>query len=473
MADIFLTNSLSKKKEKFVPISPPTVGIYTCGPTVYDYLSIGNFRTFVVSDTLRRVLEYNNYQVKAVMNVTDVGHLIGDGDLGEDKLIKAAKREKKTAWDIARFYTKAFIKDMEKLNIKRPDLMPRATDHIKEQIELVKTLEEKGFTYRTSDGVYFDTAAYEKKTGKRYGVLSTLDKIKAGARIEQNPEKKNPRDFALWKFSKKPGERQMEWKSPWGVGFPGWHIECSAMSMKYLGESFDVHVGGEDLRSTHHPNEIAQSEAATGKPFVRYWIHVTFLLVDGQRMGKSLGNIYTVSDVEKKNFEPLSLRYLYLTAHYRDPLNFTWTSLASAQRALEKLRSQVLAAKEQKSRTALSPEKQLKLDDYRKRFLAAVNDDLNTPQALAILWQMIKSNLPSEDKYDLALSFDEVLGLKLAESAAIEQPLPAEVKKLVEQRERLRSEGKFEQADQIRKRIFEKGYLLEDTPEGPRLKPAK
>ena len=470
MADIYLTNSLSRKKEKFVPINPPNVGIYTCGPTVYDYLSIGNFRTFVASDILRRVLEHNAYKVKGVMNITDVGHLTGDGDLGEDRLVKAAKRERKTAWDIAKLYTEAFIKDMKKINIKNPEVMPKATEHIKEQIELIKTLKAKGFTYKTSDGIYFDTAGYEKKTGKKYGKLSTLDKIRVGVRVEKNPEKKNPRDFALWKFSKKPGERHMEWKSPWGIGFPGWHIECSAMSMKYLGESFDIHVGGEDLRSTHHPNEIVQSEAASGSQFVRYWIHGTFLLIDGQRMGRSLGNIYTVTDVEKKNFDSLSLRYLYLTAHYRDPLNFTWKSLSSAQSALNKLRSQVLSAKDQKSRATLSPEKQAKLDDFRKKFVAAINDDLNTPQALAVLWEMMKSNIPSGDKYDLALSFDEVLGLNLSEIVEEKLSVPDNIKKLVNEREALRKEKKFKEADRIRKEILDKGYVIKDLPEGPKIK---
>jgi cysteinyl-tRNA synthetase len=485
MADIYLYNSLTRKKEKFMPINPPNVGMYTCGPTVYYYLTIGNFRTFVASDILCRTLEYNGYQVKAVMNITDVGHLTGDRDLGEDKLVKAAKREGKTAWDIAKFYTEAFMKDLKELNIRMPDVMPKATEHIKEQIDLVQEIEKKGFTYKISDGIYFDTEEFEKKTGKKYGELSTLDKIMAGARVEENPEKKNQRDFALWKFSYKNGRafdpaqdnpsarRHMEWESPWGIGYPGWHIECSAMSMKYLGESFDIHAGGEDLRSTHHPNEIVQAEAATGKQFVRYWTHVTFLQVDGKKMSKSLGNVYTLSDIKKKGYSPLALRYLYLTAYYRDSLNFTWPSLESAQNTLNNLKSLVLAAKQQGQRTSLSSEKQQKIDYYRERFTEAVNDDLNTPQALTILWEVLKSNVPSEDKYDLVIAFDEVLGLGLAKVSEKKVSIPKEIKDLLNQREELRKGEKFEEADKLRREILSKGFIVEDTPEGPRVKEQK
>ena len=391
--------------------------MYTCGPTVYDFASIGNFRTYLTADLLYRTLVYNSYQVDYIMNITDVGHLtgdnLGDADLGEDRMEKSAKAQGKSAWDIAKFYTQIFLGDYEKMNLTKPMLFTKATEHIKEQIELVSKLEKVGLTYKISDGIYFDTVSFEKKTGKKYGELSTLNTIKEGVRVEPNPEKKNPRDFALWKLSKKPGERQMEWESPWGMGFPGWHIECSAMSMKYLGESFDIHLGGEDLRQTHHPNEIAQSEGATGKPFVKYWLHTTFLQIDGQRMGKSLGNFYTLADIEKKGFDPSSLRYLYLTAHYRDTLNFTWESLTSAQNALTKLRSQLLALKESRQRTILSKEKEGKMEEVRQAFIQAVSHDLNSPGGVGIMWDMLKSNIPAEDKYDLALSFDEILGLSL------------------------------------------------------------
>lgn len=473
MTDIYLTNSLSGKKEKFESHSPKEVGMYACGPTVHNFATIGNFRTYTVADILFRLLGYNSIYTKYVMNLTDVGHLVGDADVGDDKVEKSAKKKGKTAWDIAEYYTKIFLKDFEALNLRKPWKLPKATDHIKEQIGLVKVLEEKGFTYKTSDGIYFDTKGYEEKTGKKYGELSTLDEVLEGARVRENPEKKNARDFALWKFSKKPGERHMEWESPWGIGFPGWHIECSAMSMKYLGESFDIHIGGEDLRSTHHPNEIAQSEAATGKPFVRYWIHVTFLKVDGKRMSKSLNNFYTVSDLREKGFDALALRYLYLTAHYRDSLNFTWGSLEAAQTAFNKLRDQVASYRGASSRTTLSPEKQKKIDDFRVRFTTAINDDLNTPKALATLWEMLKSNIPPGDKYDMAISFDEVLGLGLEGFQKQNVEIPDEIKQLSKDREALRKAGKFEEADKIRESISQEGFGTTDTPQGSVLKKIK
>ena len=473
MTDIYLTNSLSGKKEKFESHSPKEVGMYACGPTVHNFATIGNFRTYTVADILFRLLGYNSIYTKYVMNLTDVGHLVGDADVGDDKVEKSAKKKGKTAWDIAEYYTKIFLKDFEALNLRKPWKLPKATDHIKEQIGLVKVLEEKGFTYKTSDGIYFDTKGYEEKTDKKYGELSTLDEVLEGARVRENPEKKNARDFALWKFSKKPGERHMEWESPWGIGFPGWHIECSAMSMKYLGESFDIHIGGEDLRSTHHPNEIAQSEAATGKPFVRYWIHVTFLKVDGKRMSKSLNNFYTVSDLREKGFDALALRYLYLTAHYRDSLNFTWGSLEAAQTAFNKLRDQVASYRGASSRTTLSPEKQKKIDDFRVRFTTAINDDLNTPKALATLWEMLKSNIPPGDKYDMAISFDEVLGLGLEGFQKQNVEIPDDIKQLSKDREALRKAGKFKEADKIRESISQEGFGTIDTPQGSVLKKIK
>ncbi|OGM15438.1 cysteine--tRNA ligase [Candidatus Woesebacteria bacterium RIFCSPLOWO2_01_FULL_43_11] len=477
---MYLTNTLSRKKEKFEPINPPRVGMYTCGPTVYDFSTIGNFRTYIAADTLLRVLKYNGFEVTYIMNITDVGHLtgdnLGDADLGEDRMEKSAQAQGKSAWEIAKYYTEVFLKDFEKLNLTKPNVFSKATDHIKEQIDLVSGLEKVGFAYKISDGIYFDTVAFEKKTGKKYGELSTLDIIKEGARVEPNPEKKNPRDFAIWKFSPSAGsglpKRQMEWDSPWGLGFPGWHLECSAMSMKYLGESFDIHCGGEDLRQTHHPNEIAQSEGVSGKTFVKYWVHATFLQVDGKRMGKSLGNVYTVSDIERKGFDPLALRYLYLTSYYRDTLNFTWESLTSSQNALNKLRSQLLALRESRKRTVLSREKEKKMEEFRAAFTTAVNDDLNTPRALAVMWDMFKSNIPAEDKYDLAISFDDVLGLSLGRISSFQFPISKEIKELVGERERLRKEGKFEEADKIRVKIEKTGYALEDQPEGTRIKKA-
>lgn len=470
MADIYIFNSLSRKKEKFEPLNPSKVGMYTCGPTVYDYAHIGNFRTYVTSDVLSRLLGFNSYRVTHVMNLTDVGHLtgdnLGDADTGEDRMEKSAAKEGKSAWDIAKFYSDEFISDISELNILKPNVIPKATDHIAQQIALISKLEKNGLTYKTSDGVYFDTKVYEDATGKKYGELSTLDEIQVGARVEENPEKKNPRDFALWKFSPKDEKRQMEWESPWGVGFPGWHIECSAMSMNYLGDTLDIHVGGEDLRSTHHPNEIAQSEGATGKTFVNYWVHVTFLMVDGARMSKSKENAYRLAHIKEKGFDPLALRYLYLTSHYRDTLNFTWESLSSAQNTLARLKRMLASLKEDPDRTVLSNEKLEKVDGFRNRFLLAVNDDLNTPKAVAILWEALKSNIPSPDKYDLVISADEVLGLGLQESILDKPTIPKEIITLSEKREKLRSDGKFEEADIVRKEIETQGYNLRDTVTG-------
>lgn len=458
-----LFNSLSREIEEFKPENPDSVGMYTCGPTVYDFAHIGNFRTYTTSDILKRVLEYNGYKVDYVMNLTDVGHLTGDNsgdaDLGEDRMEKSAVKEGKTAWEIADFYAEAFIKDFEKLNLEKPQLFAKATDHIKEQISLVEDLDRGGYTYQTSDGIYFDTSLFPE-----YGKLSNLDQIKEGARVEINPEKRNPRDFALWKFSPKDEKRQMEWDSPWGVGFPGWHIECSAMSMKYLGDTFDIHVGGIDLRETHHPNEIAQSEAATGQLFVRYWVHSAFMLVKGERMSKSLGNNYKIYDLEKEDYDALSLRYLYLQTHYRQEMNFTFAGLDGATQALHRLRQAVAALDLDTLEDAdLLPE-------YEERFLEAISDDLNMPKALGIVWEMMKEE-DNERKIKTLLSFDKVLGLDLVHSAEYLKEektvtVPDEVTELISEREEMRKNGDFVRADQIRNKIMKLGYELLDTPKG-------
>lgn len=467
-------NSLTRKVESFKPINPPKVGIYTCGPTVYDFVHIGNFRTYTTADLLVRTLTYLGYQPKYIMNITDVGHLtgdnIGDADIGDDRMETAAKKEGISAWDIAKFYMDRFFEDYQKLNLIKPEKFTRATDHIPEQINLVQKLEQKGFTYRTSDGIYFDTSKFPD-----YGKLSTLDPkgLKAGKRVALG-EKKNPTDFALWKFSPRLGSgqapRQMEWDSPWAKGFPGWHIECSAMSMKYLGESFDIHVGGEDLRSTHHPNEIAQSEAATGKQFVKYWIHGAFMLVEGKRMSKSLKNNYKIADLEKQGFGPMALRYLYLTCHYRQQLNFTWESLKSARTAYQSLSSQYFALRGQKERSKLSAEKLQKIDDYNLKFREALENDLNLPQALSVTWAVLKSNIPSADKYDLLTSFNEVFGFQFTEEIIT---IPSEIQDLAEKRSALRKKGKFAEADKLRVEIEKKGYLIEDQDSNYRLKVIK
>jgi cysteinyl-tRNA synthetase len=471
MSDIYLTNSLTKKKEKFSSITPNKVGMYTCGFTVYDYPQIGNWRKYTTDDVLRRTLQFNGYEVTHVQNVTDVGHLVSDEDSGEDKLEKGARKQGKDPWEVAKFFTDNFIASMPKLNLLMPTFMPKATEHIPEQIQLIETLITKGFAYDTPEAVYFDTQKFPGY-GEMFG-QKLQDKKTQREDVVTGEFKKNQIDFALW--VKRVGihkDHIMHWESPWGDGFPGWHIECSAMSMKYLGEQFDIHTGGEDHMAIHHPNEIAQSEAATGKhPFVKYWLHYAFLLVDGRKMSKSLENFYTIEDVEKKSIEPLALRYLYLTAHYRDPLNFTWESLQAAQNGLNNLRQLVLAAKTQTDRTVLSNEKESKVHDYSERFTKAINDDLNTSAALAVLWEALKSNIPSEDKYDLAMSFDEVLGLKLGEVSNFQFPIsneemPEEIQGLLKEREEARANKDFGKSDELRSKIYDLGYEVLDTSEG-------
>jgi len=423
--------------------------MYSCGPTVYDYQHIGHMRRYVGDDILVRVLKFNNFDVKHVMNITDVGHLTSDEDTGEDKMEKGAAQYKLSVWDLAKKFEKQFTDSMNVLNIVPPKKLIRATETIEDQIELIKILEEKGFTYTITDGVYFDTSKF-----KKYGAFG-LSEIKEGARVEKNPEKKNPRDFALWKFS---GEtkRQMEWDSPWGKGFPGWHIECSAMSMKNLGPTFDIHTGGIDHIAIHHTNEIAQSEAASGKPFVKYWVHHAFLLVDGQKMSKSLGNFYTVDDIKKNGFDPLALRYLYLQTHYRQEMNFTWDSLKAAENAFEKLKNDIQNLEEPKVGCA----------EFEQKFLDAVNNDLNMPEALAVVWDLIRSDYPSSAKAESLKKFDEVLGLNLFEKTSTKAVIPDEILKLVEEREELRRKKRFHLADQMRNKIKKMGYDLHDIEDG-------
>lgn len=465
-----LFNSLTRKIEEFIPREEGKVGMYTCGPTVYSTATIANFRTYMLSDWLNRSLRYLGYSVTSVMNLTDVGHLTGDNEgdsnQGEDRLEKASRKEGRNAWEIAKVYGDEFLEHLSIYNILMPDVICKATEHIPEQIAMVAKLESAGLTYQITDGIYFDTKAYEK-AGNVYGELSNIDEMNKGARLEPNPEKRDPRDFALWKFSPKDEKRQMEWESPWGVGFPGWHIECSAMSTKYLGEQFDIHVGGEDLKSTHHPNEIAQAEGATGhKPFVKYWIHGAFILVDGGRMGKSLGNAYTVAHLVVRGVDPLALRYFYLTGHYRKQLNFTWEGLTAAATALNKLRGIYQASIGEKERTIISPEKLEKVQDYSTRFRARVEDDLDLPGALAVVWEVAKSNIPGTDKAELLAEFDRVLGVGIDRNPKSEirnqNEMPNEVKGLVAKREQLRKEKKWEEADYVREQIEEMGYSIRD-----------
>lgn len=453
-----LYNTLARTVEEFRPLQPPKVGIYICGPTVYDYSHLGHSRTYVNSDVLVRALRWFDFEPYVVMNITDVGHLTSQADSGEDKMEKKARQEQKPILEIARFYTEDFWKMREGLNILKPDKVTPATEYIPAMIELVKKLEAKGFTYKISDGIYFDTSKF-----KNYGQLARLDLagMKAGWRVDKNPEKKHPADFALWKFAG-PGEiRQLEWDSPWGKhSFPGWHIECSAMSMKTLGETLDIHTGGVDHVPIHHTNEIAQSEAATGKPFVKYWFHSNFLDVDGQKMSKSLGNIIRVDDLVKKGYEPLALRYLFLTAHYRTKMNFTYQSLDAAAEAYTKLKSIAADWMGKKERTVISEEKLQKLNKLSGQFTAAVEDDLNLPQALGVVWAMAKSTLPEQDKRELISDWDQVLGLSLA--AAEKAEIPAEIKKLIAQREELRRQKRWADADKLRRHLLDKGYKIED-----------
>ena len=460
-----LYNTLTKKIEEFTPRDPKQVTIYCCGPTVYDYAHIGNFRTYTMNDILVRTLKYLGYSTRFAMNITDVGHLVSDNDSGEDKMEKGANREGKTAWDIANFYAEAFIKDSQKLNLLTPDERPHATAYIPEQIDMVKTLLKKGYAYTIDDGIYFDTSKF-----KTYGALTgqNIEDLKAGARVEPNPQKRNPTDFALWKFSPKDKQREMEWESPWGKGFPGWHIECSAMSRTVLKtDQLDIHTGGADLIPVHHTNEIAQSEAATGKsPFVRYWVHGQFIMVDGQKMSKSKGNFYRLADIEKNGFDPLVLRYLYMTTHYRAFLNFTWEGMNAAQKALTELRAAVGNFQSATDSLELSADAKA----FETKFQVALQDDLNTPRAVAVVWEVVKATITSHEKYILLSRFDSVLGLGFDTVKKVDVEVPEEVNALVVQRETFRKEKKFKEADSVRKQIEDKGYVLEDTPQGIRVK---
>lgn len=467
-----LYNSLSKKIEEFTPINPPKVGLYTCGMTVYDFAHIGHGRKYVGDDILRRTLTRLGYQVTHVQNVTDVGHLSSDSDEGEDKMEKGAKKYGKTVWEVAQFYMDHFYGSMDKLNILRPTVVCRATDHIPEQIALVKTLIEKGHAYDTPEAVYFDVttfARYENLFGRQ-----ELSEKKAAVRdsVQTGEHKKHSADFALWfkrvgRFS----DHAMHWDSPWGDGFPGWHIECSAMSMKYLGSSFDIHTGGIDHIPVHHPNEIAQSEAATGKPFVKYWVHYNFLRVDGKKMSKSLGNFYTIEDVVNKGIDPMALRYFYLTSQYRSELNFTWEALGAAASALSELRMHASKLKSQsEERSMISEEKLAKIDLYRDKFTAALSNDMNTPQALAVTWEMLKSNVPSSDKYDLLMDFDDTLGLRLSALPQVASTIPKDVQELGRALDMYRKDKNYAAADEVRNRIVELGYSAETTSAGTVIK---
>ncbi len=458
-----LFNTLSRSVETVIPFENDHIGLYACGPTVYDYAHLGHLRKYTMDDVLVRTLKHAGFTVKHVMNITDVGHLVSDADEGEDKMEKGARKYGKTVWEVAKEFENYFWQSMEAVNVQHPDVSCRATEHIPEQIALVKQLETKGYAYVIEDGMYFDTSKFPS-----YGQLARLDleHMKAGARVEMVAGKKHPTDFALWKFSPKDQQRQMEWDSPWGKGFPGWHIECSAMSMKYLGDQFDIHTGGIDHVPVHHINEIAQSEAATGKtPFVKYWVHHNFLRIENEKMSKSLGNFFTIDDVIKRGFSPMALRLLLLGAHYRSELNFTWGNLQASQTAWERLLQLIVGFKHEQDRTVLSQEKMQKIEALRKEFFEAMEDDLDTPKALSVLWAVTKSNIPGPDKYDLLMEFNTVLGLNFDAVSRVENAeleIPKDVQHAAEERNNLRSAGKYEEADVLRKQIEGKGWKVVD-----------
>jgi len=465
MPELLLYNTLTRELEPFRPQQPSLVGLYTCGPTVYNYAHLGNLRAYLFTDLLKRTLLYNGYKVNHVMNITDVGHLTDDGDAGEDKMEKGSAREHKTAWEIAEFYTKAFQDNLADLNIIPPTTYCRATDYITEQLALAEILDKKGYLYQTSDGLYFDTSKIAE-----YNKLShlPLEQLLEGARVEKNPEKRQLTDFAVWKFSPIGQKRQMEWDSPWGKGFPGWHLECSAISLKLLTGNLDIHCGGIDHINVHHTNEIAQSEAATGQPFFHYWMHNAFLnIAGGKKMAKSGDNFLTLEQaIVKKGLRPLAYRYASLQVHYRKPMEYNPASLVETDQALSNLYRQVADLGSDQGRVDNS---------LADKFLAAINNDLNAPQALAVLFETLKSDLAAADKLATVLQFDQVLGLDLLagagrEAAVVEQIIPVAVQELFKQRQTARQAGNFVLADDLRQQLLASGYQVEDSVQDSQLR---
>lgn len=450
---IYLKNTLTGQKEEFKPIKDGFVSMYNCGPTVYNRAHIGNLRPYIFADLLHRLFEYNGYEVKQVVNITDVGHLVSDdNDEGEDKVEKSAREEGASATEITQRYTKLFFEDIEKLNIKKSEItFPKATDYIEQQIELIKKLEEKGVTYKTSDGIYYDTSKFED-----YGILGNVkvEEQKSGARVEENLEKRNKTDFALWKFSPKDQKRQQEWDSPWGVGFPGWHLECSVMSEQLLGKKFDIHTGGIDHIHIHHNNEIAQSQKVYGENQANYWIHHNHILIDNQKMAKSIGNIIYLSNIGDKNIDPVIYRYWLLTSHYSTLANFTWEALKSAESAYKKM---------------IDNFRDIEIGEINQEYLedamSKINDDLDTPQAIASIWKMIKdSKVSKESQYATALEIDKILGLKIAENSqkTEQEDIPANIVEKAQKRQNMRKSGDFAGADKIRDELAEQGYKIID-----------
>ncbi len=456
--DIYLYNTLTRKKDKFEPIDKKEVKIYSCGPTVYKDATIGNMRTNIFQDVLKRMMIYNGYNVKHVMNITDVGHLVSDGDDGEDKMIKSAKEENKTPKEIAEHYTKLFFDDLKDLNIKTPEIICKATEYISEMLEYVKKLMENGYAYETSTAIYFDVSKLDQ-----YPVLSNhkLEEQKAGARVEVDLEKKNPYDFALW--IKAPENHLMKWDSPWGPSYPGWHIECSAMSRKHLGEQFDIHTGGIDLIPTHHENEIAQSKGISGKIPARYWIHGEYLLINGGKMSKSLGNVYLLKDIKEKGYDPLVYRILCYTCSYRNKLNFTWEGIEAASKTLERLRN---GYKSNINGTdILNNEDLQELERLEEEFHKAINDDMNMPLAMSFVWEVIKFNKKSPEVAKILLKFDSVLGIEIDKENTVIN-IPVEVLNLAKDRQQARKQKDWTESDRLRDEIKKLGFEIKDSKEG-------
>jgi cysteinyl-tRNA synthetase len=461
-------NSLGRALQDFVPINDGRVGMYCCGPTVYQYATIGNMAAYLSWDLLRRYLEYRGYTVTHVMNITDVGHLTSDSDTGEDKMEVGAKREGRSPWEIAQYYTDVFFQDSDRLNILRPHHAPKATETVPEMIEFLKRIEERGFLYEIRsgnpewDGLWLDTSKIPD-----YGRLSgnVMDRIQEGARIDANPHKRNPSDFSVWRAAS--DAHIMKWDSPWGMGRPGWHLECSVMGMKYLGDHFDIHTGGEDHLFPHHECEIAQNYAAIGRPVVNFWLHRRFILVDGERMAKSKGNFYRLQDLIDRGFEPLAYRYLILSSHYRSPTNFTWESLAAAKNALDGLRD--FASRLDRARSI--PGQADLVAEAAREFAEAFDDDLNAPAAFAAIFSLQKDvnkmGGGGREVADFLLDVDHVLGLRLDQALAGEEELPADLAALIEEREQARARKDWPRADEIRKGLAARGIALEDTPQGP------
>ena len=454
-----LYDNYTRSLRPFAPLATDgSVGLYTCGPTVYDYQHIGNFRTFLFEDVLKRVLQFNGYRVRHVMNITDVGHLVSDADSGEDKMEKGARRTGKSAWEIAQLYTDAFVADASALHMLDPEVLCRATDHIAEQIAFIADIERNGYAYRTADGVYFDTSKQAD-----YGFLARLDRkgLESGIRVEIG-DKKTPTDFALWKFSPPGSQRQMEWDSPWGRGFPGWHIECSAMAQKYLGDYFDIHCGGEDHIPVHHTNEIAQTEARVGTRLANFWLHGYFLLQNDAKMAKSAGEFLRIASLVERGHDPLAFRYLCLTTHYRSQLNFTWDALDAAATGLARLRAGFHALAEA---GAAAPDPML-----LERFTADINDDLNLPRALAVAWETLRGSLPDAAKRATLTRFDAVLGLGLPQWQPRADVVPPDIAALADARLAARNAKQWAESDRLRQELQDAGWDIEDRSGGYRLR---